>query len=84
MKLFKVWQEENSNYDTFDSMVVAASDEDEARNIMPSWDNKVGPFEPSGRYGLWAYSIDAVKVEYLGEAKDGTEKSIIIASFNAG
>ncbi len=79
MKLFKISQTENTNYDTYDSAIVAALDEEAARNIRPSasydWDDSYSP---------WCQSPTAVTVEYIGEAKEGTEAGVILASFNAG
>jgi hypothetical protein len=59
------------NYDTYDSAIVAADSEEEARNM------------PVGDKYSWCEPKD-VQVEYIGEAKDGTEKGIILSSFNAG
>ena len=78
MKLFKISQSERCGYDTHDSAIVAAEDEDDAASIHPGygkWDDK---------YGSWASSPAKVCVEYLGEATDGIERGVIIASFNAG
>ena len=36
LKLYRVWQEANQGYDTFDSAVVCAEDEDGARSIHPN------------------------------------------------
>ena len=35
MKLYRIWQEVNNNLDTYDSAVVAATDEEDARSINP-------------------------------------------------
>jgi hypothetical protein len=94
MKLWLISQDENDDYDTYDSAVVAAETESEARSIHPG-DNQlslkngkwVGTRPDGTEYesysGTWSRT-DAVKVEYIGEAKEGTEKGIICASFNAG
>ena len=74
MKLYLTFQTDNNDYDTFDSLVVCANTEEEARKILPDDDCKE-------RY--WTQTED-VKVEYLGEAKKGSKKGVILASFNAG
>lgn len=77
MKLYIISQNENDDYDTYDSAVVAANNETEARNINPNingWND---------RYTTWCSSPEKVRVEYLGEAKEGTEIGIILDSFNA-
>lgn len=67
MKLYKISVDE-FGYDEYDSYVVCAESEEEARKITP--DNAFWPND--------------AKIEYLGEAKEGLEKGIIVASFNAG
>lgn len=89
MKLWKIWQAENSNYDTYDSAVVAAPDEEVARDINPgyhgeSWQSPTIKWPVTDRYTDWARNREAVYVEYIGEAKEGTTTGVIIASFNAG
>ena len=81
MKLFLISQDENQNYDMFDSAVVAAENEDAARLIHPegSWKKPV-----HSDFTAWASSPEKVAVTYIGEAKEGTEAGIILASFNAG
>lgn len=81
MKLFLISQTENQDYDTFDSVVVAAETEEIASTIHPYfnkdwWD---GEWEDS-----WCSSPDKVSVKYLGEAAEGTSRGVILASFNAG
>ena len=71
-KLYKIWQEVNNDYDTYDSAVVCAESEEEARNT------DVGLAEYS-----WAKPSD-VKVKEIGIANDDVKKGIIVASFNAG
>lgn len=95
MKLWLISQDVNNDYDTYDSAVVAAETEQEARLTYPSNGFK-GCWFAEGRwlYGSprgflvadfahrsWALPSQ-VKVEYLGE----TEKPAgsICASFNAG
>ena len=73
MKLYKITQDVNDGYDTFDSAIVCAESEEEARNI------NIG----SDLFNEWASPSD-VKVKYIGEAAEGTKKGIVLASFNAG
>ena len=85
MKLFRISQTQNDGWDTYDSAIVAAMTEVEASKINPSeygenWqDGKENNWQE--RDG-WALSPDAVLVEYLGEAKEGTLSGVILASFN--
>ena len=104
MKIFKISQNVNNDYDTYDSAIVCAKDEDEARLIHPSqeinsswdiyYDFEKKQFWNKGKngsiylledeYGSWTNDIDKIKVEYIGKAKEGMSKGVILASFNAG
>jgi len=75
MKLFYISQDVNNGYDSYDSAVVCAKDEEEARNIHPSG--------YGNDYGTWC-DVKDVKVEYIGKAKKGSKKGVVCASFNAG
>jgi len=100
LKLYLVSQTENSDYDTYDSFVVACEDEDVARNINPQdgcvmtkkdWLN-INP--PDGCVmtkkdwlylnSLWCSSPDHVTVTYLGIADASVKHGIVCSSFNAG
>lgn len=74
MNLYLVSQDENNDWDTYDSFVVACKTEDEARNFKPLSKDK---------FGSWAFSLDAIKVQYLGKAAKEIE-GVICESFNAG
>jgi hypothetical protein len=78
MKLFKIFQRVNMEYDVYDSAVVCAENEEEARNINPNKDGW------GDKYTCWAQTPEQVEVEYIGEAREGLKKGIIIASFMAG
>ncbi len=82
MNLYLLSQNENCQYNTFDSCVVCAENENEARNIMPDF-NSGKPFEPSNSFGTWAFNIEGVEVKLIGTAADTITKGIVIASYNA-
>ncbi len=79
MNLYKISQTENSNYDTYDSAIVAAESEEIARNIHPDgdsyWNNSCGS---------WCTTPDQVIIELIGKAIKNTKRGIILTSFNAG
>ena len=79
MKLWVISQTVNNDYDTYDSAVVAAETEEQARNILPSGDD----WYEAGRYCGWANNPSEVNVEYLGET-DREISGIVLSSFNAG
>lgn len=73
MKLYKLWQTDNNDYDAYGSVVVCAENEKEAKmiaNIEFKSDTLV--------------SENKVRCQLLGNASSDTQKGIIIASFNAG
>ena len=66
MKIYLLSQVENDGCDSFDSIIVAAETEDEARLISPcsfGWEHG----------GMWANSSAAVTIELIGDAVEGTE-----------
>ncbi len=87
MKLWLISRYDEGGYDTFDSAVVVAAGEEEARQTSPSgmkwrdgqWRRPDGSATSS--YG-WT-TPEGVSVEYLGETalEDGR---VVCASFNAG
>lgn len=93
MKLFKITQDRNNNYDTYSDAIVCAESEEDAKITSPNeyfkWHNNAWFFQYSD--GTENESMDDswtlpkyVKVEYIGEAKDGLEKGIVCSSFHAG
>ena len=84
MKLFKIYQDINTGYDTFRSAVVVANSAEEAQNIHPNGG--------SGSYDMyedWVSRPDLVEVLYLGEVVGEADEdvyfgAVICSSFNAG
>ena len=94
MKLFKIYQNMNKGYDTYDSAVVVANSAEEAQKIHPC-----GGSSDFSMYDSWVSRPDLVSVIYLGEVvgapvndidavgtpvNDTYPGAIICASFNAG
>jgi len=94
MKLYLISQNVNNGYDTFDSAVVAAESEQEARETFPDNNSEWRTYEldedgfwvdEDGENPMeWAENASQVSVKYLGEAAEGTQSGVILASFNAG
>ena len=89
MNLYLVSQNINNGYDTWDSMVVVAESEEDARLIHPyagkadlgfDFPEDFSTFPGDG----WVKKseIDQLEVEFLGETNK--ERGVICASFNAG
>lgn len=77
MNLYLISQDVRRGYDVYDSAVVAAETEDDARAIHPDGYN--GPYGRS----TWCKPAQ-VKVIQIGTAYPGTPSGVICASFNAG
>jgi len=90
VNIYLLTQYEVGGYDTFDSCVVCAKDEEEARGIHPeeSWDHIKTEADKRSRwannYGTWAKSPKSVTATLIGSAVNGSERGVILASFNAG
>jgi len=83
MYLWLVSQNVNTDYDTFDSVVVSAPDENTARNMNPSKfaEDLMMNWDESFLVG-WASRPEDVQVEKLGPTHK--PQGVILASFNAG
>jgi hypothetical protein len=83
IRKLKLWHvtwpdDESGNYpswDYYDSLVVAAKNEESARNFVP-----YNPVNNSSRH--WATDPSCLTVEYLGEAAENVKYGMVIGSFN--
>lgn len=80
MKLYHLSQEVNKDYDTYDSCVVCALSEEDAKLIQPDG----GKYQDYEWMGVWVNDLKDIKVVYLGEASEDLKRGVICASFNAG
>lgn len=88
MNLYLLTQTVADDYDTFDSCVVVAETEEEAKTIHPG-NTKVLLTEDCmrevGYEDSWAVRPSQVTAKVVGVAADGLERrQVICASFNAG
>ena len=92
MNLYLISQEVNNGYDTYDAAIVCAKDEKEAKTIHPDRDEPIvynsreealKDMYSTYKFDTWA-GLNDIKVQYIGEAAEGIEKGVILASFNAG
>ena len=97
MKIYLLSQDIVDGYDTYDSAVVIAENENEARKIHPNrlvthitngqW---MGTYSGGGEYVNKSFEwvrcsdIDKISVKYIGEADTRQQKGVVLASFNAG
>lgn len=80
MNIYLIEQDENTNYDTYDSAIVTAETEDQARLThptgKPNWDGK------DENYSVWC-GAEYVTVTLIGKS-DVKINGVLLASFNAG
>lgn len=76
MNLYLITQKQITGYDTYDSSIVAAESEEEAKTIHASggrWDEYT-----------WCDCAAHVQAELVGLANPETKSGVILSSFNAG
>jgi len=81
MNLYLISQDENNGYDTCDSAVVAAPDENTALNMNPLNGKKVD-WNVAEKYGAWAFHKESVCVKLIGSSIDDVQ-GVILASCTA-
>lgn len=87
MNLYLLEQNVNNGYDSYDSTIVAANTEEEAKLIHPCEYKRNTVYSDDLSIYDWAYdwcTPKDVQVTYIGTAKPGTNKGVILSSFNAG
>lgn len=81
MNIYKVSQDINGDYDTYDSFVCVAESEDDARDMHPNG-------ELIGKSSHWDWVSEKDKhlcrVDFIGVASPESTRGVILASFNAG
>lgn len=86
MYLYLIKQDVNNDYDTYDSAVVIASSEEEAKTIHPRgdrWENEEWVSDCWGAMAEWT-TPENVAVVLIGTATSGKIGDVVISSFNAG
>lgn len=78
MKLYLIYQETNYNYDVYDSAIVCAESEKEARKFHPD-----GRLNGRDIHGTWVSRKDVIVTE-MGNAHKDVPKGVVLSSFNAG
>lgn len=81
MNLYLISQDQNDDYDTYDSAVVCAESEDDAMAMHPN--GSVCEWPVTG-FTTWAFSQDAIVVKLIGVAGNEIPRGVVCASFNAG
>jgi len=74
MKLYYIFQDENTGEGTFHAAIVAADTKEEARSLHPGGD--------WSRVDLWCYEEEEVHVRLLGTAAKSVGSGVILASMS--
>ena len=80
MNIYKIWQDVNNDYNTYDSAVVVAESEDDARTIHPRGVDYHYTIDDGDT--TWV-DIKDVKVQLIGTTHICI-RVVVLASFNAG
>jgi len=87
LKLYLLKRTDDScNYDIYDSVIVAAFSEDDAKLINPDGSkNDVGSdVYKELNMGQWVCKLDQINVKLIGIAGADVLRGVILGSFNAG
>jgi hypothetical protein len=80
MNIYLLTQTQNTGYDTYDSVVVIAPSEEEAKTIHPEGQQQWG----NDYISSWCQSPSDVTAKLVGTALPNASQGIILSSFNAG
>jgi len=85
INIYLLTQSDNTGYDTYDSMIVQAKNEKEARIIHPNDTlNNNYNWALDYNYNDWTNKPENVKVKLIGKTIKSTKTKILLTSFNAG
>ena len=80
MKLYLLEQTSNKDWDTYDSCIVCAESEEDAKTIHP----RGNEFKEHQQWNGWVQTKDQISCTEIGVANEDIKKGVICASFNAG
>lgn len=85
MNLYLISQDKNLRWDTYDSAVVCANSEEDARIIHPDGRSNYCPKSPESSMFTHDWTTPAnVQVKLIGVSDDNIPRGVVCASFNAG
>jgi len=71
MKLYLLSQNDNNGYDTYDSCIVCAENEQDAITISP---DEFHTIEENCKYTSWAKNVSSITCEEIGDANKKQQK----------
>jgi len=84
MNIYLISQRERTGYNTYDSAVMIAPDEETARRMSPGNGRIMKERDWECVFRSWASSPDFVKVELIGQAALDREQGVVCSSYNEG
>jgi hypothetical protein len=90
MEIYLLTQSSNQGYDTYDSCVVIASSQEEAKLMHPGHDHIWVGHTWKSMGNSWCFddrtwaNPEDISVEWIGTAPPDATPKVILASFNAG
>lgn len=81
MNLYLLTRKDELTYDEYDSCVVCAETEEDAKTIHPDGTVFKGDERP---WRTWVGNSSEIDCELIGIANENQERGVILASFNAG
>lgn len=88
MNLYLLSQTINKGHDTFDSCIVCAETEQEAKTFHPDTNCTYSPidgkFPGEIKYSTWVIDTNDIQIQKIGAAIEGRKKGIVLASFKSG
>ena len=80
--LIKLIDDSEDPWDKYNSAVVVAPNEDEAKKMHPNGEN-IWPWD-EWRSDSWVSQLAEIRVVYLGEASPGLIQGVVCSDFHAG
>ena len=85
MNIYLISQNHNNDYDTYDSAVVVAATAEDARVMHPNGRNEdMLDQNKNDKSCDWVSDPLLVDTKFIGVAAKNLQRSVILASFNAG
>lgn len=84
MNIYKISQNINNDYDTYDAMVVYAENVEQAIQMHPDGMSNLSTGEWCSISWVDVDNIDKLKVELVGVTDNIKKPKVILSSFNAG
>jgi hypothetical protein len=80
LKLYLLKQDDNDDYNTYDSCLVAATSVDDVKTIHADGSD----FKENEEWPTWALNPQSITVKLIGDASPDIKRGVIISSYNAG